>query len=417
MSDDLVAGTGRAGDAGGWPGPGRSPIETRLQAEETAIQRAVLETVPAAPGREPEHRHLTEALVTVVLDRFEALVRTGPSGASADHDALREIGVRYAGYRVSQAQALYEFDRTVIEVSRRSWMVAGPSDAGVLLHLAQMVENDVALSRAALSEGYVTVFAAFGTRAASRRQLAECLLVGRPVSRHLLLAANVTTADHYLVLCADEPEGGCSPEDVGRTICIPGVLVRCHEEHVWVLVPAPRLSVKAPAELAGRGFGRLAVATGVIVAGAAVSDVAGIPDAAEETLATLEIASSCAYRGAVLTDDVVIERALAGSRSPAVGQLAQVIAGLGQSPHLVETLRVLYGYDLDRSRAAAALHIARRTLTNRLDRIQQLTGIHPTSARGVQTLMTALAAERLIRLPAARRRPEREAESERHDRE
>jgi sugar diacid utilization regulator len=109
----------------------------------------------------------------------------------------------------------------------------------------------------------------------------------------------------------------------------------------------------------------------------------------------------------VLADEVLVERALTGSPA-AVAQLAGVVETLTPWPHLSGTLCALYDHDLDRSATADALHVARRTLTNRLDRIHRLTGVHPTSARGVQTFMTALAAHRLVRDDAgADRDPDR----------
>lgn len=74
-----------------------------------------------------------------------------------------------------------------------------------------------------------------------------------------------------------------------------------------------------------------------------------------------------------------------------VTALRRVMAPLREEAELVRTLRCLYRCDLDRTRTARELGIARRTLVYRLDRIQQLTGTHPTATRGVQVLGPGLA--------------------------
>jgi PucR C-terminal helix-turn-helix domain len=201
------------------------------------------------------------------------------------------------------------------------------------------------------------------------------------------------------VLCALAPALRGVTGDIADAMGVPGVLMHDRDEHVWVLVPTPRLSVSSPAGPVARAFVRLSAATGVTVVGSAVADVAGVPDAAEETREILTTAVACGRRGAVLAEDVMVERALTGSTS-AVDALARIIPELARFPHLPETLDVLYEHDLDRSGTADALHIARRTLTNRLDRIHRLTGFHPASARGVQIFMSALAADRIARLSA-----------------
>jgi sugar diacid utilization regulator len=159
-------------------------------------------------------------------------------------------------------------------------------------------------------------------------------------------------------------------------------------------VPVGRRSIDRPGEVAEQAFGRLASATGVTVAGAGVATREALPAAADEARRALRIATACGRSGAVLAGQLLVERAITGS-GPAVRELAGLIGSLAPWPHLPATLAALYQHDLDRSATADHLHIARRTLTKRLDRIHQLTGIRPTSAHGVQTFLTALAADRL----------------------
>ncbi|HXV93058.1 MAG TPA: helix-turn-helix domain-containing protein [Pseudonocardia sp.] len=370
------------------------PLEARLRAEEIAVRRAVVEGAGERPGR--EHVEVTEALVAAVFVHLLGLLPGMRRDPAADLRAMREIGSRYAAARVPQGQVLYEFHRTVIEVSRRSWAVAAPGDVELLLELSQLFERQVDQIRSALTEGYCVAFAASGTRSTSRRELLVSLLTGQPVNRRLALAANVALAQNYLVMCATPPVAEPNVDEIAGRLQSPGALVGCEDGRLWVLMPVSRVSIKSPREVADRGFARLAAAAGVTVAGAGLADVAGVPDAAEEALGTLEIAEACERRGGVLAEQVLVERALTGS-STAMTELAGLVAALSRWPYLQETLRSLYEHDLDRSRTAAALHIARRTLSKRLDRIHQLTGVNPTSAQGVQIFLSALAADRLSR--------------------
>lgn len=59
-------------------------------------------------------------------------------------------------------------------------------------------------------------------------------------------------------------------------------------------------------------------------------------------------------------------------------------------PDLVATLRAYYFNDMNRTAAAAALHIHRRTLDYRLQRVRTATGVDPVSTVGVRLLSAAV---------------------------
>jgi DNA-binding PucR family transcriptional regulator len=81
--------------------------------------------------------------------------------------------------------------------------------------------------------------------------------------------------------------------------------------------------------------------------------------------------------------------------SDAQGDLAQLLDPLDRNPDLPLTLEVYLDHDLDRRRTAAALHVHPNTLDYRLRRIVELTGLDPSTSRGLQLLGAALAARRL----------------------
>jgi hypothetical protein len=87
----------------------------------------------------------------------------------------------------------------------------------------------------------------------------------------------------------------------------------------------------------------------------------------------------------VLTVGDALPETLIGADPTTSGAPAAMICRLLTSA-LVETLAVFLDLDLDRTASAARLHIHRRTLTQRLDRIRALTGHDPRSSRGLLVL-------------------------------
>ncbi|PTA46520.1 CdaR family transcriptional regulator [Micromonospora sp. RP3T] len=87
-----------------------------------------------------------------------------------------------------------------------------------------------------------------------------------------------------------------------------------------------------------------------------------------------------------------------------VAQLRARLAPLRAEPQLLRTLVVLFDNDLDRGSTAAALHIHRGTLTDRLKRINELTGIAPTGVLGIRLLSAALHLDRALGVPGGRGR-------------
>ncbi|HET6707160.1 PucR family transcriptional regulator [Amycolatopsis sp.] len=95
--------------------------------------------------------------------------------------------------------------------------------------------------------------------------------------------------------------------------------------------------------------------------------------------------------GVYLLEDLLVEFAVA--REPTVSDnLVRIIEPLRQQPALLETLKVLVATDGNRSQAAERLIIHRSTLDYRIQRIEQLTGLHPGSVRGINVLSAALTA-------------------------
>jgi hypothetical protein len=367
-------------------------LQGRLDRQRDAVRAAVLSS--AVTDAESDHGQVTGVLADALLDRFAAGL-TGPPQPEVDLATWRKLGARYAEVGVSHGQALHELQRAIIEVSRRWWSVAVPAEVPDLLRVGQVIDDDVDPIRAAISDGYCVALAASGSRFAGRRQFAESLITGVVPHPGLLRAAGREPAAQYLVLCVAAPPAPISIDEAADRFGVPGVVGLRIEGRLDVLIPISRRSLAEPGDVAMRGFDRLASLLAVTVAGAAVAAITDLPAAVRRARTTLVIAARCERRGPVMADQILVERALGGDR-PAMLELAAVVVALAPWPHLPQTLRALYDYDLDRSRTAEHLHIARRTLTKRLDRVHQLTGIHPTSARGVQTFLSAMAADHLV---------------------
>ena len=107
--------------------------------------------------------------------------------------------------------------------------------------------------------------------------------------------------------------------------------------------------------------------------------------------------------GVYLLEDMLVEFAVA--REPTVSDnLVRIIEPLLQHAALLETLKVLVSTDGNRSQAAERLIIHRSTLDYRIQRIEQLTGLHPGSVRGINVLSAALTAHAVAAQAARPRR-------------
>jgi DNA-binding PucR family transcriptional regulator len=98
--------------------------------------------------------------------------------------------------------------------------------------------------------------------------------------------------------------------------------------------------------------------------------------------------------GGYLLRDVLLEYQLTRP-SDALVELTRLLNPIDRNPDLPHTLDVYLANDLDRRRTASALHVHPNTLDYRLRRIVELTGLDPSTSRGLQLLGAALAARRL----------------------
>ena len=123
----------------------------------------------------------------------------------------------------------------------------------------------------------------------------------------------------------------------------------------------------------------------------------------QEAAKVLSLALAADHQpGVYLLEDMLVEFAVACE--PTVSDnLVRIVEPLLQHSALFETLKVLVATDGNRSQAAERLIIHRSTLDYRIQRIEQLTGLHPGSVRGINVLSAALTAHAVAAQAGAHR--------------
>jgi sugar diacid utilization regulator len=164
-----------------------------------------------------------------------------------------------------------------------------------------------------------------------------------------------------------------------------------------VLLPAASEDAPSLAERLPELAASLTASAGahVTAGGAVAHGPDDIPRAAAQAQDVLRLARVLERPpGGYLLRDVLLEYQLTRA-SDAQGDLAQLLDPLDRNPDLPLTLEVYLDHDLDRRKTASALHVHPNTLDYRLRRIVELTGLDPSTTRGLQLLGAALAARRL----------------------
>ncbi|GAA4371172.1 hypothetical protein GCM10023088_23320 [Actinomadura verrucosospora] len=325
-----------------------------------------------------------------------------------DRGRFRDLGVLAARQAIPLPVLSEAWDLALAAAARSCWTVAPPGCFTEMAELTAHAARLAAGAREACIQGYAEA-PREGTRSRPlRRLLAETLIDGAPAGV-IADAAGVRLAPAYLVLRCEAP--ALAEQDWERESerleSWEGVLYSGGPEGLTVLFPAAEplraedLAAEFTAGLAARSRGP------VHAARSCRRGVAGIPAALEEASRVLTIAKAIpdAEDRPYGADELLVELAILGQ--PAIrGRLAAVLSPLDAGTDLRRTLEVLLACNLDRERAARELWIHRRTLHYRLDRIRALSGVDPSSARGLQLFRAALTSARLARLEHEGRRAE-----------
>ncbi|CAM5423513.1 PucR family transcriptional regulator [Streptomyces avidinii] len=337
-------------------------------------------------------------ILCAVLGRGFELYR---GGGSLPADVLAQcaaVAVQLAerGERIMPLLHAWEVGCSVAVAA--CWVSARPGEQGDLVSLTQWASTTVKEIIAAISLAYVHAQKQAGLDT-SRRVLADLMLNGSATDE-LAAAAHHAPADQYAVVVGrvvDEAVPGVATvarasaaltgEDLGLS-CQVG-------NHLCILVPIR--GHRSPVELVGRVVEELK-RVGVSFAAPAGTVTAARTElsAAIQEAARIEaLANAAGLEGKTVESNQVISELAISRDGDYRRELISLITPIADAPELLKTLRTLYVMDLDRTRTARRLNVARRTLTYRLEKIEQLTGINPVRTRGILAFVLALAAQDL----------------------
>ncbi|HWC35587.1 MAG TPA: helix-turn-helix domain-containing protein [Mycobacteriales bacterium] len=291
---------------------------------------------------------------------------------------------------------------------------AEPEEQGTLIVVAGRVLEFVQQVTGAVASAYLEERQSiYGEERDALRAVASALLAGEPADK-LAARVGMTISSSYVVLEVsigehpDEQEHGVGGAVSARRKLrrVQGRLERwAGQPVIGLLEPAggPVLIattvdevdkvLSALPELVAElsDAAGAPVSAGVAVA-ATIGDLVGATKQAGDVLALA--AGLGRGAGAYALGDVLLEYQLSRP-SDALPALGQLLEPLERNPDLVLTLETYLANDLDRRGTAAALHVHPNTLDYRLRRVVELTGMDPSTTRGLQLLGAALAARRL----------------------
>jgi hypothetical protein len=399
-------------------GSGDSPLFARVEKRLPKLaQQMIARFVDEIPlyrllPREQLEGEITEITLTNLRMFFHAL-RTGAAITDDDLAASRTSAARRAQERVPLDAVLAAYHiggrvgwEALVEEARADEREALIVAGGRVLMYVQQVTG--AVSAAYLEERQ----SIYGEERDALRALATALLAGEPTD---VLAARIgiTVAPSYVVVQTaigahpDEADQGVGGRVAARRKLrrVQGSLERWAEQPVLGLLEpegGPAFLATTPDDVPKilGGLDEL-VAELTEAAGAPVSFAAAVAEtvgdlgrAAAQAADVLDLARSLGRPpGAYVLADVLLEYQLSRP-SDALPALGALLDPLERNTDLIRTLEVYLANDLDRRRAAAQLHVHPNTLDYRLRRIVELTGIDPSTARGLQLMGAALSARR-----------------------
>lgn len=392
------------------PTVGGTPVATFLQERLAELVPAVLDELVAEI---PIYQRLPTELIQGDVRRVvQQAVQTFADALALDGsvsrpalDGLTESALRRAeeGVPLEMVLAAYYHGAGVCLDSLGP--VAGPKDVGDILRLSRALVRFMEAVTAAVAEGYSRhIKTAYADQASARQLMVNALLDGTDVALAASRAA-VRLPEHYLVLSLvagthpDESDPAVDAQVAGQRKLrrLREELVRHYPDALWVPATDGGLGLIAHDE---RSEGRLdtalrgvQVAAGVAVhVGVVVATPQDVGAAARTAREIADVAQGLGRpAGPFWLRDVALDYQLTRP-TPARDLLADVLRPLETQPELARTLRAYLTSGQNRRRAATELHIHPNTLDNRLHRVADLTGLHPTRPADLPVILAAVAA-------------------------
>ncbi|WP_410606730.1 PucR family transcriptional regulator [Amycolatopsis sp. lyj-109] len=373
----------------------RKRADANARAELDAYEREL----PEYRIRAGDPRSRAETLDYAVWFRRHTVELVSESRRLSEEDLsfIGDIGRKRAedGFSTGAAQRVLALHATLM--LREINEVAEGEDLAELLHLTAWFGEQGARGSGRYLDGYL---AAQRLRLSVRKRLhdlVDLLLAGDPSAPGLARDLGVCLHDHYVAVVLRFPgrppgPGGDSDDLVESVFKLHAVpLAWRRPDELLALLPACPAR-EAPADDA------LPVVRDIAEAVQAACRVGVATGPAGKLAETVSVACRVAEVAPVQRipqvlpgiGDVFVE--LGVVRVPEVDEwLRDVARRLANGPDLVTTLDVYYRNDMNRLRAAVALHIHPRTLDYRLRRVREVTGVDPVTTKGIRILTAAVA--------------------------
>jgi hypothetical protein len=384
--------------------PGLQDIVPPIAAQ---AQESIATNLPAA-GRRYCWPELLPSAITAVLELAIAQAELNSGSRGRLEDAARRAARDWV--------PLHECER-VCEivlgcVCRVLWETSEPGNCTVMLGLSRWAADKLPAALAVLRAAYIDEMRRLGGRRRDDDIVIGTLLDGGDAGA-VACAAGRPIPEPCAVLaltCADRrgphgPGQGFSfttpPGGVLEALSdVPGMVCAANWERsvlvavIGIPLASVGTSVRAVKQLAERAVAACESAYGhAFVAGLARSDTAAtVGQAAREAVDISAVLADSDRRCRVAFSEEITLDILVGSHDGLRQRLAERVADVASRPDLWETLREFYQADLDRGRTARRLGVHRSTLDYRLNRVEQLAGISPTSVQGILLFATARAA-------------------------
>lgn len=395
---------------------GNSTLVDRISANLLALvcellSRAV-ESVP--PGHVLPRDHFSETVAPALVSTIGAVVSALNEGRYLSRgEVAREIAPiieRYAEDRIPMHIVLAALHSGMADM----WLVArqcgGEGDVAELGAFGSLIHDVLSKSVLAICDVYGAFDESldFAQRESSRK-LCNALLRGEPTDV-LAAQSGINPSTQYRVITVhvvgaqtevSHADGLRSRErlrvfrrhieavaDVAILTTFDGVSGAC-------LVPIGGDPVRSAQIIQGL-FDEIADdVDGLYAAASSPVDLPGIPAAAMECTEIVDLAQHLNRPpGLYEAADLALEFQLSRP-GPARDHLVRLLEPLLVQPHLLEALRVHLKHGGDRKSAAAEMYVHPNTLTYRLTRVADLTGVSPSSPDGARLLAAALVVHRV----------------------
>lgn len=374
------------------PGLVPQPLVARLRRRHDVVSESVVEAIVRANPRLGELTgSFTRRLDEVAQHAISRALDLWPVGQLAPEDELAVYADQAAdaarrGLSLDEVITSHEIGGSVMLADY--WAQAEIGDQRELAELTAWHAREVPRALDRVRTAFVTTAMAEGFGGQSRRAYARALVTGT-VTAGLAAAVGHELEWGYAVfaIAGDDAEGmrrlrtalpdqGLLDEDPPNA---PVVLMACD---------------RASAEDTVREFCAKLSLDGQAIVLSHADDAALVPEAASTVRRMIRLAAATVATG-VLRPEMLLLDAVVAEHGELRAELRRIIRPVAERPELLDTLTTLYKADLDRGRSASLLGIHRRTLAYRLERVSELTGLHPLSSNGIKLLQVAITAVRL----------------------